>query len=308
VALLFVHRQSLVPGVTWSSLVRRWVARGTVGGTRKSLGSFQDRADAEFAVSAFNASLGRPPQQWTSQCLLDELDPDLNGDVMIPLEAKSAKLLWWSCTEGHPSWRTAVHHRTAGQGCPVCAGKVLTEQRIATVLRGRNIKQVSPIVRSQESSQWLCLDCGVVFEMRWNDIQQGHGCSNCCPGGFSHSRPGYVYLIEFPETALLPGIKVGITHRPTDRLVNHVIQGSARDFLRVAGPMPGGLAHRVEATIVGQWRAAGYIQCDDVLDGSSETALGLDSDVAVRYLADVLACISVTFKSQSIPLVVPTGI
>ena len=36
----------------------------------------------------------------------------------------SKKKLWWHCREGH-SWQAAVYNRSAGAGCPYCAGKAV---------------------------------------------------------------------------------------------------------------------------------------------------------------------------------------
>ena len=45
-----------------------------------------------------------------------------------PLTAQSVghasrKRVWWQCEHGH-TWLSAVRNRTAGYGCPVCAGKI----------------------------------------------------------------------------------------------------------------------------------------------------------------------------------------
>lgn len=36
----------------------------------------------------------------------------------------SKKKLWWHCREGH-FWQAAVYNRSAGAGCPYCAGKAV---------------------------------------------------------------------------------------------------------------------------------------------------------------------------------------
>ena len=36
----------------------------------------------------------------------------------------SKKKLWWHCRKGH-SWQAAVYNRSAGSGCPYCAGKAV---------------------------------------------------------------------------------------------------------------------------------------------------------------------------------------
>lgn len=53
---------------------------------------------------------------------LDEWDYEKNSDVS-PSEVGlvTVKKVWWRCSEGH-SWQAAVYSRTAGSGCPYCAG------------------------------------------------------------------------------------------------------------------------------------------------------------------------------------------
>ena len=40
------------------------------------------------------------------------------------VQPASMKKVWWRCPKGH-SWRAAVYARTAGNGCPYCAGNTL---------------------------------------------------------------------------------------------------------------------------------------------------------------------------------------
>ena len=42
--------------------------------------------------------------------------------VPADISAGSGRSVWWRCEKGH-SWRALIRSRTAGCGCPVCAGK-----------------------------------------------------------------------------------------------------------------------------------------------------------------------------------------
>ena len=54
--------------------------------------------------------------QWSGQNV--PLTPQTVGHA-------SRRKVWWRCENGH-TWQAAVCNRTAGYGCPVCAGKVST--------------------------------------------------------------------------------------------------------------------------------------------------------------------------------------
>ena len=56
--------------------------------------------------------------------LLTQWHPVRNGPL-TPRQVSydSKQKTWWLCPNGH-EWQAAVYTRTAGRGCPVCAGKV----------------------------------------------------------------------------------------------------------------------------------------------------------------------------------------
>lgn len=57
--------------------------------------------------------------------IAQEWHPSRNG-ALKPSQvlSKSAKKVWWQCKRGH-EWQATVSSRVAGNGCPVCAGKVI---------------------------------------------------------------------------------------------------------------------------------------------------------------------------------------
>ncbi len=51
--------------------------------------------------------------------------PTKNGDLSPEnVSAGSRHKVWWKCVRGH-EWQAGIFSRTAGGGCPVCAGKVI---------------------------------------------------------------------------------------------------------------------------------------------------------------------------------------
>ena len=57
--------------------------------------------------------------------LAEEWDGIKNGRLTSEeVQPGSTKKVWWRCRKGH-SWQAAVYSRTAGTGCPYCAGNRL---------------------------------------------------------------------------------------------------------------------------------------------------------------------------------------
>lgn len=51
--------------------------------------------------------------------------PTKNGNLQpTQILPGSARKVWWRCERGH-EWQAEVYSRTAGKGCPVCAGRVI---------------------------------------------------------------------------------------------------------------------------------------------------------------------------------------
>ncbi len=59
--------------------------------------------------------------------LAKEWHPTKNGNLTPEdITVRSGKTIWWQCDKGH-EWQATAHDRSAGSGCPVCAGRqVLT--------------------------------------------------------------------------------------------------------------------------------------------------------------------------------------
>ncbi len=54
--------------------------------------------------------------------LAEEWERIMNKEMTAEdVQPGSMKKVWWMCRKGH-SWMAAVYSRTAGAGCPYCAG------------------------------------------------------------------------------------------------------------------------------------------------------------------------------------------
>lgn len=57
--------------------------------------------------------------------LAKEWHPTRNGEIRPEqVSCGSRRIVWWRCSNGH-EWQASVKSRSAGHGCPYCAGKVV---------------------------------------------------------------------------------------------------------------------------------------------------------------------------------------
>lgn len=101
----------------------------------------------------------------------------------------SHRMVWWRCERGH-EWRAAVKSRTAGNGCPVCAGRKLLagENDLASVrpdLAGewhpkKNGALTPDLVLSTAGSRvwWRCKQ-GHEWQARVRSRLEGSNCPVC---------------------------------------------------------------------------------------------------------------------------------
>ena len=91
--------------------------------------------------------------QTLSPLIAKEWDYDKNVGL-LPSEVTngSSKKVWWKCSKGH-SWKTAISHRTSGEGCPVCNGEKSTSFPEQAILY--YVKQLFPDAQNRYKPQWL---------------------------------------------------------------------------------------------------------------------------------------------------------
>ena len=54
----------------------------------------------------------------------------------------SPKSVWWKCKKGH-EWKARIAHRSAGRGCPYCAGQLADSKNNLKVLYPNLMKEWS---------------------------------------------------------------------------------------------------------------------------------------------------------------------
>lgn len=102
----------------------------------------------------------------------------------------SHRVVWWCCEKGH-EWRAAVKARVEGNGCPVCAGRMLlTGQNDLAALYPRLAAQWHPlkngalrpdlVLASTARRVWWRCEKGHEWQARVKDRINGTGCPICC--------------------------------------------------------------------------------------------------------------------------------
>jgi hypothetical protein len=145
----------------------------------------------------------------------------LTPEDFLPNSAFQAN---WQCQLGH-KWSARISSRTKGNGCPICANKIVLEGfndlfSVRPELEDEwdwTRNSVSPLelfVSSPRRVWWLC-EKGHSWEMSPNGRRRGEGCPSCSPGGFSPSRPSLIYALE---NRSLRSYKVGITFQGSGRV------------------------------------------------------------------------------------------
>jgi hypothetical protein len=133
---------------------------------------------------------------------------------------------------------------------------------------------------------WKCLVCGHEWESTGtNRVSQQAGCPACATYGYDPTSPGWLYLIEHPELALL---KIGITNEPDVRLSSHHRRGWV--LVDLCGPMDGSLARQQEASILQMLRAgnASFTEAEVAGKFSGYTESWIAASYSATSLGDLM--------------------
>lgn len=225
-----------------------------------------------------------------------QLHSDLSsGTTAGQVTAGSAKKLWWVCDRAADHvWQVAVSKRTAGAGCPCCAGRQVSVTNSLATLHPDIAAQLHPdlnggitaeqiIAGSNTKYSWRC-DEGVdhVWEAAVGKrTNKGNGCPCCVGQKLSVTNS---LATRFPEIAaqLDPGLNGGIT-------ADQIISGSERRIWWRCGQVTD---HVWETTPACRIRGTGCPRC--FVTGRSKfelqiawlirehTALHVDLDVRVK--------------------------
>lgn len=192
--------------------------------------------------------------------LAAEWHPSLNG----PRSAESVTVMngkkaWWLGVCGH-EWEAVVSSRSAGTGCPICAGQKVFEGFNDLVSRRPEIAaQWHPTLNedrspshfaefSNKKAWWNCPE-GHSWESTISNRTHGQGCPMCAEHGFNPGKPGYLYFLQHDG---FNALKIGITNVGTTRL--EAFQQRGWNVLNLELFERGGDAAAIETVIKRWWR------------------------------------------------------
>ena len=130
----------------------------------------------------------------THPAIAKEWHPTKNGDFTpFDVTAGSDKKVWWKCSKGDDhEWETSVGHRSAGNGCAVCAGyKVVlsnclstTHPEIAKEWHPTKNGDLTPYDITAGSKKYVWWKCNKGDDHEWQTTAgsryyQGSGCPYC---------------------------------------------------------------------------------------------------------------------------------
>lgn len=148
-----------------------------------------------FVTAGGGTLLRQTLYEWCAQAgddtLLRQWDAEKNGDLTPEnVSYGSQKKPFWRCDRGH-SWQAAVYTRTAGSGCPYCAGKKIQSGNndLVTLFpelarewdaeKNRTLPPPSEISPwSHRKAHWKCIK-GHEWEAVIKSRAQGCGCPVC---------------------------------------------------------------------------------------------------------------------------------
>ena len=146
----------------------------------------------------------------TGAPFLPEWDHEKNGDLIPETFGRgSNRKVWWKCSKGH-NWEASVYSRTAGSGCPYCAGNTVVPG--VNDIRSRMPEWVAewdfarngtgPEKTAVTSAKKVWWKCGRGHSYRSSPACRirGHGCVYCAGRkvlpGFNDFASGYPGLLE----------------------------------------------------------------------------------------------------------------
>jgi Probable Zinc-ribbon domain len=123
--------------------------------------------------------------------LLLEWHPILN-DKKQPSDFTSGShaKIWWLCAICKSSWDAIVKSRTAGKGCPFCAGKKINETNCLATINPDLARQWHPTENGEITphdiapsshflAKWICDDCKSIFTATVANRSNNRNCSFC---------------------------------------------------------------------------------------------------------------------------------
>jgi hypothetical protein len=140
--------------------------------------------------------------------LAKEWHPTKNGKLTPNnITIFSNKKVWWVCEKDH-EWESAISNRSAGNGCPYCAGqKVCKDNSLATLrpdlsnewhyIKNGELTPNGITYKSGKKVWWLC-DKGHEWKTSLMHRAEGNGCPICSKGPVSKISQKWLDGLNIP--------------------------------------------------------------------------------------------------------------
>lgn len=105
------------------------------------------------------------------------------------ITAGSGKKVWWRCEKGH-SWYASIVSRNRGNGCPVCANRIVlkgynditSNKKLLQSWNYEKNRELDPTeisIGSEKTVWWRCPECGWEWKAMIRRRTEGNGCPEC---------------------------------------------------------------------------------------------------------------------------------
>ena len=105
------------------------------------------------------------------------------------ITAGSGKKVWWRCEKGH-SWYASIVSRNRGNGCPVCANRIVlkgynditSNKKLLQSWNYEKNGELDPTeisIGSEKTVWWRCTECGCEWKAMIRRRTEGNGCPEC---------------------------------------------------------------------------------------------------------------------------------
>ncbi|WHZ04949.1 zinc-ribbon domain-containing protein [Neobacillus sp. YX16] len=151
-------------------------------------------------INSRNAGRGCPicigrfqePLSKTHPELASEWHPKMNSELTPgSVTAGSSKKIYWLCNKCDYTWQSTIANRKNGNGCPKCAGKVVTDENCLAYVnpsvlsewhpsRNKDITPYKIHAYSDKKVWWLCKECSREWRATPNHrTRMKTGCPSC---------------------------------------------------------------------------------------------------------------------------------
>jgi hypothetical protein len=155
-------------------------------------------------------------------------------------------------------WKATGNGRIQGNGCPVCANKVIvvgfndlatTHPDLASQMVNGDPTKVT--AGSGKNFRWKC-EKGHTWNADVANRSTRTGCPSCAVGGFDPNIEAWLYFLIHEEWDMH---QIGITNYPDDRLASHRRLGWK--LIELRGPMQGDVTYAWEQSILKALKESG---------------------------------------------------